>query len=176
MAETEFLKIADAKTALKGSFRGVIIKAGDLKSGTSNGKDWTKKIFTIQDDSGDTDLVAWGEEVATFKVGSKYEITNPWWKTYEGKVSVSVGNYGNAKVIGTATAEETAPPPQQKSLDTPKPDNLDEMTTNRVRDETILLKKMYDTVKLTLGAVDDDKERLLLFTQLIYQKYFGEAK
>ena len=119
MAETEFVKIADAKNVLKGSFRGIVIKSGDLKSGTSNGKDWTKKIFTIQDDSGDADLVAWGDEVNNFKVGYKYEITNPWWKTYEGKVSVSVGNYGNSKVIGAATEEETtAPPPPPKEQTT----------------------------------------------------------
>jgi hypothetical protein len=115
MAEIEFIKIADAKNVLKGSFRGIIIKSGDLKSGTSNGKDWTKKIFTIQDDSGDADLVAWGDEIANFKVGYKYEITNPWWKTYEGKVSVSVGNYGNSKVIGAATEEETAPPSKEQT-------------------------------------------------------------
>ena len=118
MAETEFLKILDAKNALKGSFIGVVIKAGDLKSGTTNGKDWTKKIFTVQDDSADADLVAWGAaEIEKFKVGYKYEITNPWWKTYEGKISVSVGNYGNAKVIGTATTEETKPTGPQQSLD-----------------------------------------------------------
>jgi hypothetical protein len=117
MAETEFIKIADAKNVLKGSFKGIIIKAGDLKSGTSNGRDWTKKIFTIQDESGDTDLVAWGDEVNNFKLGYKYEITNPWWKTYEGKVSVTVGNYGNSKVIGAAEAEETKPTGPQQSLD-----------------------------------------------------------
>lgn len=118
MAETEFVKIADAKNVLKGSFRGIIIKSGDLKSGTSNGKDWTKKIFTIQDESGDADLVAWGDEVNNFKIGYKYEITNPWWKTYEGKVSVSVGNYGNSKVIGAATEEETEAPPPPKEQTT----------------------------------------------------------
>jgi len=107
MAETEFLKIVDAKNALKGSFKGAVIHAGDLKSGTKNGKDWIKKIFTIQDDSATVDLVAWDSEVTNFKVGYVYEIVNPWWKVYEGNASVQVGKYGTAKVIGSANAGDT---------------------------------------------------------------------
>jgi len=122
LSETEFLKIADAKEALKGSFKGIIIKAGDLKSGTSNGKDWTKKTFTIEDESGSADLVAWGEEVSQFKLGYKYEIVNPWWKTYVDKqnvphITVQVGNYGTAKVIGSEkTIPDTPPPPPAQTL------------------------------------------------------------
>lgn len=117
MTETDFVKILDAKAVLKGSFKGVIIKAGDLKSGTTNGRDWTKKIFTIQDDSADAELVAWGDEVNQFKVGYMYEIVNPWWKTYEDKITVTVGKYGEAKVVGSGN---DAPPPTsspQQSLD-----------------------------------------------------------
>jgi len=105
----EFLKIAEAKQALKGSFIGTIIKAGDLKSGTKDGRDWTKKVYIIQDDSADAELVTWGDEIKLFSVGHKYEFVNPWWKTYEGKVSVSVGKYGTAKVVGSANTEETTP-------------------------------------------------------------------
>ena len=129
MSETEFLKIADAKTALKGSFKGIIIKAGDLKSGTSNGKDWTKKIFTIEDESGTAELVTWGEEVSQFKMGYKYEIVNPWWKTYVDKqnishITVQVGNYGTAKVIGSnkEIPDTPTPPPAQTLKDKPKPE------------------------------------------------------
>ncbi len=109
MAETEFLKITEAKQALKGAFIGTVIKASDLKSGTKDGRDWTKKVFVVQDDSADVELVTWGDEIKLFAVGQKYEFVNPWWKTYEGKVSVSIGKYGSAKVIGSANTEEPIP-------------------------------------------------------------------
>lgn len=126
MTETEFIKISEAKEQLKGSFIGTVIKAGDLKSGTTNGSDWTKKVFTVQDDSADADLVAWGDEIKQFTVGHKYEFTNPWWKTYEGKVSVSVGKYGTAKVIGSANQAETAPTnTTQQQITPPNPPKAD---------------------------------------------------
>lgn len=122
----DFIKIAEAKQALKGSFIGTIIKTGDLKSGTKDGRDWTKKVFTIQDDSGDADLVCWGDEIKLFEVGHKYEIVNPWWKTYEGKVSVSVGKYGTAKLIEfDQTTEETNPSDlKQEQITPPKNGNI----------------------------------------------------
>ena len=80
-----------------------------MKSGTKDGRDWTKKVFTVQDDSADAELVTWGDEIKLFSVGHKYEFVNPWWKTYEGKVSVSVGKYGTSKIIGKGQTEETKP-------------------------------------------------------------------
>lgn len=99
---TNFITIKEAKAAKKGSFIGVVIKQGDLKSGTTNDKDWTKKTFTIEDTSDNVILTAWGdEEISRFKVGNKYEFTSFCWKEYEGKTTLSVGNYGNLKLIGT---------------------------------------------------------------------------
>ena len=118
MTET-FIKIAEAKEVLKGSFIGTIIKAGDLKSGTKDGRDWTKKVFTVQDDSEEAELVAWGDEIKTFSVGHKYEFVNPWWKTYESKVSVTVGKYGTAKVVGSANTEATTPTDTKQEQITP---------------------------------------------------------
>lgn len=119
---TNFLTIKECVAAKKGSFIGVVVKQGDLKSGTTNGKDWTKKTFTIQDTTADVILTAWGdEEISRFKVGNKYEFTNCWWKEYEGKVTLAVGNYAVIKLIGTdwiaknEKTQETLPehPPEE---------------------------------------------------------------
>jgi len=179
----DFIKIADCKTALKGSFKGVIIKQGDLKSGTTkDGKDWTKKVFTIGDDSGEADLVAWGDEIKLFSVGSTYEIVNPWWKTYDGKISVQVGNYGTATLIGTdKSIPDTPPMPKEQSTltteETKKPagdKNLDRITDEQVKLETLLLSKIHNTVTKTLGEEKKDTDSIILtFTELIYKKYFG---
>jgi len=116
MTETDFIKIVDAKNVLKGSFKGTIIHVGDLKSGTTNGKDWTKKIFIIQDDSADAELVCWGAaEIEKFKMGCVYEFVNPWWKIYEGKVSVQLGKYCNVKVVGSTNTGGSSPAPEVKA-------------------------------------------------------------
>ena len=196
MSETEFLKIAEAKTALKGSFKGIIIKAGDLKSGTSNGKDWTMKTFTIEDESGSADLVAWGEEVSQFKLGYKYEITNPFWKTYVNKqnvsqITVQVGKYGTAQVIGSTNTEssstklpETPPVPKEQTLTPPTTatkeelEQLDEGTIKVIERESILLYKIRTNVEQTIKKLEDDPHGGMIgqFTELIYKKYFGDKK
>ena len=99
---TDFITIKEAKAAKKDSFIGVVVNQGDLKSGTKNDKDWTKKTFTIQDTTADVILTAWGdEEISRFKVGNKYEFVGCWWKEYEGKVTLAIGNYAVIKLIGT---------------------------------------------------------------------------
>jgi len=156
VTESEFLKIKDAKEALKGSFKGVIIKQGDLKAGTKNDKDWTKRVFTIGDDTAEADLVAWGDEISKFKVGYTYEIVNPWWKTYEGKVTVQVGNYGTAKVIGSEnTIPETPPPPPAETLKE-KPKTGDTMV-NEKDTQTVPSQHISAQSKLTEQKPDESK-------------------
>ena len=199
MTESEFLKIVDAKNALKGSFKGAVIHAGDLKSGTKNGKDWTKKIFTIEDDTASVDLVAWDSEITNFKVGYVYEIVNPWWKVYESKVSVQVGKYGTAKVIGsnpkeslvepdptkplTTTLPETPPVPKEQTVTPPAATKeelelLDEGTIKIIQRESILLYKIRTNVEQTIKKFEDDPHGGMVgqFTELIYNKYFSEKK
>lgn len=174
----DFIKIADAKAALKGSFKATVIKVGDLKSGTKNEKDWTKKVFTLEDDTDNVELVAWDDEISTFKLGYLYEIVNPWWKVYEGKTSVQVGKYGTAKVIGSdKTIPDTPPMPKEQSTLTEstekpaEPKRLDAITAQKVEEESMLLKKIHNNVQKTLG--EDKPDVINLFTELIYKKYFN---
>jgi len=180
----EFLKIKDASEALKGSFKGVITKVGDLKSGTKNGKDWTKKVFTIGDDTGEADLVAWDDEIKNFKVGYTYEIVNPWWKTYEGKVSVQVGKYGTAKVIGSDnTVPDTPPQPKEQTVLTPpKTEKPDESGINKLTDAelftveeaTMKILSISLAVGEKLKEVTEDPDRTFVMeaTKIIYDKFF----
>lgn len=181
----DFVKIAAAKEALKGSFKGVIIKAGDLKSGTKEGKDWTKKIFVIEDDTGQVDLVTWGDEIKKFSVGYTYEIVNPWWKTYENKITVQVGNYGTAKVIGSEKAiPDTPPPPKEQTVISPpkteKPDEskIEKLSDNELETVVEATKKIL-AISLAVGKelekVTEDPDRTFVMeaTKIIYDKFFA---
>ncbi len=123
---SDFINIAEARQNLKGSITGIIIKETDLKAGTSNGKDWTKKTFTIQDESDTIDITTWGEDTNKFKVGLVYQIVSPWWKMYEGKAQLSLGKYAQVTLIGSdkqTNITKTAPKTTtlaQKSITDPK--------------------------------------------------------
>jgi len=178
----EFLKIKACTEVLKGSFKGVIIKAGDLKSGTKDGKDWTKKVFTIGDDSGEAELVTWGDEIKQFEIGKLYEIVNPWWKTYEGKVSVQVGKYGTAKFVGDykpdppATKEQTVltPPKTEEKIDEEKISKLTDAELFTVEEATMKILSISLAVGEKLKEVTEDPDRTFVMeaTKIIYDKFF----
>jgi len=56
---TDFTSIVECTKNMKGAFVGTVMAQSDLSSGTDkNGKDWTKKNFTIEDTTGRISLTA----------------------------------------------------------------------------------------------------------------------
>lgn len=117
---TDFIPIAEAKETCKGSIQAIVVKEGDLKAGTTNGKDWTKRVFTLEDSSGNIELTCWNENISKFKVGYTYQIVNPWWKMYQGQPQLDLGNYAEVTVVESdkapteATQEHEPPTPSPK--------------------------------------------------------------
>ena len=116
---TDFITITEAKAALKGSIKAIVINESDLKAGTTNGKDWTKRSFTIEDSSGRIEMTTWNEDVKKFKVGYTYEIVNPWWKEYEGKPQLDLGKYAQVTMVRSDKAPTEATQPQEHESPTP---------------------------------------------------------
>ena len=126
MTQTEFIPIKDATAALKGSIKAIVIKESDLKAGTTNNKDWTKRTFTLEDPSGSIEITTWNEDIKKFKVGYTYEIINPWWKEYEGKPQLDLGKYAQVSVVGsentpTETTQEYVSPTPAPEHESPVP-------------------------------------------------------
>lgn len=97
------------------AFICTVIKASDLKSGTGDKGDWTKKVFTVEDDTDRIDITCWGDDVGLLKLGYKYEITNAYFTTYKDNVQVGL-RYAQVKVVGSAGA-----PKEQSTLEAPEP-------------------------------------------------------
>ncbi len=151
---TDFITIKEAKEAYKGSFIGTVIKVSEPKSGNKNGRNWTMKIFTIQDETDSIDITCFGDEVNLFKMGNKYEII-PWWKPrYEGNPNLGIGKYGSVNLIGgeidlsNAPMTETGTPKETRGqLNTP---SLPEIFTNFrtfIVDENIILAQISEVVR-----------------------------
>lgn len=104
---TDFKTIEQCKSEMKGNFIGTVISQGDLKSGTKDGRDWTKKNFLIEDATSSIEITAWNEDIQKLKVGGKYEFCGCWWKEYDGKPTLSFGKYAQVKLIGTAPTTQS---------------------------------------------------------------------
>ncbi len=170
---TDFIPIYDAKTDKKGSIKGVIIKAGDLKSGTTKtGSDWTKKEFIIEDKSASVKLIAWNENIQQFKLGGLYEITNPQWDEYKGEQQISPSKYGQCKLINEPPKQETLSNTSSDTTDKLPPitSQLDELSEA----ETIIFMQIRNTVKATLKHFEPnvihDGGEIGMITSRVYEK------
>ncbi len=115
------VSITDSQAAKKGEFVAVCLKVGDLKSGTSSGRDWTRRQVTVQDASATTDLTLWGEDVNAMQVGAKYKCKG-FWKEYNGRPQWSKGKYGSIiPVSGVGEVAQEAPPAPPAPPATPPP-------------------------------------------------------
>jgi len=174
----EFLSINDAKTALKGSIKGVIIEAKDLKSGTTKtGKDWTRKDFTIEDKSGSVRLTAWGEDTNKFKLGYTYEIVQPQWKKHEDVPQVQPSKYGSFKCIGTAANQEQINESTTKTA-APETDSLPKLDASirgTINENTILMLQIEQEVKGTFNDLElpdkDNGNKIGMFVRTFYEEY-----
>jgi len=184
-----FLKISEARDAMKGSFVGTIRSAGDLKSGTKDGRDWTKKVFIIEDDSTAVDMVAWGDDISKFKVGNRYEIVNPLWKEYNGDITVNISRYCQVKLIGTSGTQSTmeastqSAPTQTNTTQSTVPPS-DEYLQNRQKEilekEAARNKQIEEKTKSVFTAeqlvdIDSELDKLIVLESIVTKKLTGET-
>lgn len=196
---SEFLSIANVKETRKGSFKGTCIKATDLDSGTKNGKDWTKKVYTLQDPSGDIELTCWGDEIKLFEVGQFFEVENPWWKERKDKPGVwnaGIGDYCHVTKVDnppTQKPEETPDPPQpwmepgKPTIDTsdsspaevtsvgvPKLPEFDTDMSIIIGKEAVTLLMIKKRVEKSITQFEKNPHQGMLWqmTEIIYDKHF----
>lgn len=161
---------------MNGAFIGTVIAQSDLASGTRDGKDWTKKNYTIEDSGDRVTLTAWGENIGKVKVGCKYEFIGFWWKTYQEKIFLDFGNYGEVNLIGTdevkqePTKEEIMP--DGKALKIPRFDDAGVITN--IQDEATKLFMINQIVWKTIKdyQIDPNGGMIGQFTEIIYNKFF----
>lgn len=154
---SELKSISDCIEAKKGSFIGVVISAGDLKSGTKDDKDWSRKSFIIEDNTARITAVMWNNDVNALKLGQKYEFTNWWFKEHEGQIQITKGNYGKLKEVEGSFGDSNTPQTSQASeidpprtQDLPSLPELDENTQALIHDNTILLLQIESTIRKSM--------------------------
>ena len=106
---TDFIPIKKIIETRKGGFIGVCIKESDLSAGTGQNGDWTKKSFTLQDESADLEITCWNDDTKKFHLGGKFEVLGLFWKEYNQQWGANVGKYSQIKQIGNVEIEKETP-------------------------------------------------------------------
>jgi len=179
---TDFIPITEAIETRKGAFKGVVVKQSDLKSGTNNGDDWSRKIFTLEDQSGQIEITAWSEEIQFFELGQFYEVESLWWKEYKGKWGANIGQYCKITKLDNPPTQSTMEPsePQtttqkQETRGELKGDQMPEFENAEwVRKEALELLQTRNIVEEVMSKYKSkvfsvDPEALLRYTLEIYR-------
>ncbi len=116
----EYELIDVAKAQKKGGIIVKVIGVGEVSTGTNERGDWKKQTATLQDNSGEMDMVLWGDQVGKIDQGKYYKIENPFWSVYKDQVQLSLGKFGKlhlaeiTDLLGAASVTEQ--PPGQTQL------------------------------------------------------------
>lgn len=184
---TEFTPIKQAKENLKGNIFGVIVKIGDLKSGTASKGDWTMKLITIDDGSDMVDMAAFGEsEYSQFVIGAKYEIENLWWKQKDGKLFLTLGKFAKVKLVSevpTSLKQETITtennnsklqqPTTTTSNQTQSLPKLSQAENKIITAESTKLFQIKQKVNETIGTYEIQPNQGMIWqmTEIIYNSF-----
>ncbi len=179
---TEFTSIKTAKQNLKGNIFGVVVKIGDLKSGTAAKGDWTMKVITLDDGSDMVDMAAFGEsEYSKFQLGCKYEIENPWWKQKDGKLSLALGQYAKVKMVSEApvikqesiTNDTTTSPSSNVTKQTKSLPELSQAETEIITAESTKLFQIKHKVNETICnyEIQPNQGMIWQMTEIIYNNF-----
>ena len=71
----------------------------------------------LRDVSGSIELSLWGDDIEKVARGSHVRISNGYTSSYNGKLQLNIGKYGQMEVLGSV---DEPPEPEQPTLDTPK--------------------------------------------------------
>lgn len=183
--QIEFVTLEEARDAQKGSFVGVVIKIGDLKSGTNSRGEWTMKIITIQDATATMKMACFNEEITTFTLGHKYKIENPWWKMKDSKLSLQLGQYAKVTRISDAPIQESIEDSTQtisdninkhqaeikKILDSLPP--LPQLELDIINTESLHMWQVNQAINQNISQyeIDANKGMTWNMTEIIYNKF-----
>ncbi|MBS3136860.1 hypothetical protein J4232_00365 [Candidatus Woesearchaeota archaeon] len=73
----------------------------------------------IKDETGQTTMTLWNEQVEKINIGDKIKITNGYVNEWQGELQLSTGKFGKLEVVGKAVLNE-------KSNNSPKPIGVEE--------------------------------------------------
>lgn len=173
----EFVTIKESIETHKGNIRGVIIKESDLKAGTGKTGDWTMKVFTLEDTSGQVDITCWNTEIGRLKVGEYYEVESPWWKERNdkpGEWNLALGDYCKVNLVDNPSVQTTTQPTEKqedvKVLEMPK--TLDAFASF-IKDEAISLLQIEQGVKDIMKHYDPHPlvdQKVGMFVKEIYRE------
>lgn len=122
---TDYVTIATAQAAKKGSIIVKVLSLGELKSGASDKGPWSKQVAVIKDNSTSINLTLWNEDIGKLEQGKSYMLETPYWSEYKGETQISLGKFCK---IHDADEIDLLDASQQQTITASVPNSVPEST------------------------------------------------
>ncbi|MDP7323329.1 MAG: OB-fold nucleic acid binding domain-containing protein [Candidatus Woesearchaeota archaeon] len=115
-----------------------VIDKGDIREFQKFGKPGRVCSAKIKDESGQSSLTLWNEQIEQVEAGDKVKITNGWCSEFQGELQLSTGKFGNMEIekgAGSAPSDSAAPaeaPAPEAAAPEPKPEDSVDVTEEKV--------------------------------------------
>ena len=95
------MKISEVQPGMsKVNIKGKVVEIGKIRDvRTRYGKDTRVANIVVEDESGKLKLTLWGDQIEKVSVGNTVEVINGFAREWQGEVQVSVGKFGELKVL-----------------------------------------------------------------------------
>ncbi len=110
--------LAEAFQNKKGNVIFEITSLGKLQAGTGQNGDWTKKVATIKDRTGEFKITLWNTDINEFENKKFIKLENPFWSEYQGESQLALGKFYKLHEPTSDEIEQfIGKPSEQKSLE-----------------------------------------------------------
>jgi len=92
-----------------------IVEKGDVREFEKFGKPGKVCTARVKDETGETSLTLWNDEVEKVKVGDKVHIENGWVGEWQGELQLSAGKFGKIEVVGKGDTPAEQPKEEEPS-------------------------------------------------------------
>jgi replication factor A1 len=93
-----------------------VVEKGEVREFDKFGKTGRVCNATVKDETGETKLTLWNEQIDQVNAGDKVHITNGYVGEYQGEMQLTTGKFGQLEVVGQS---ETAEKPEEKKEEKP---------------------------------------------------------
>lgn len=90
-----------------------IKNVGEVRVFNKYGKDLRVANAIVTDETGETTLSLWNEDIDKVKEGDKVKINNGYVSQFNGKNQLTSGKFGNLEIIKNTSNEESSEKPQK---------------------------------------------------------------
>jgi len=138
-----------------------VVDIGDIREFQKFGRAGRVATATVKDETGETKLTLWNDEIDKVKKGDKIHLINGYVNEWQGEMQLTTGRFGKLEVVGEGE-ETTDEATEETLLDDKQTDEGEHVLTEDEKEETDITDQPKSDKGEHILTKDEKKEAELL--------------